>query len=83
MKTYRLNIWRHDRLLGHFDSGTPWAAEAVKDVAGRLGAADGYRLELLVATDERRVLESGPGGVRVLGIEPLFVKTSLDEHVQG
>ncbi|HBO80375.1 MAG TPA: cytoplasmic protein, partial [Cupriavidus sp.] len=45
--------------------------------------SDGYRLELLVATDERRVVESGPGGVRVLGIEPLFVKTSLDEHIQG
>jgi hypothetical protein len=51
----------------------------VKDIAARLGEADGYRLELLVADSERRLLESGPDGVRLLSSEPLFIATTLKD----
>lgn len=72
MKAYRLVISRHGRLLGQFESETPWAEEAVSDLLRRLPAQDGYRTELFVAHDERRLLESGPGGLKILGREPLF-----------
>lgn len=72
MHTYRLVIHRHDRLLGHFESGTPWSHDAIKDIAAHLSEADGYRLEFLVASGERRLLESRPDGVRVLSSELLF-----------
>ncbi len=79
MPPHRLNIWRHGRLLGNFDSSTPWASEAVLDIAARLGEADGYRLELLVSKDERRVLESGLNGVRVLFSDPIFLPPTMKE----
>ncbi|MFC4487679.1 cytoplasmic protein [Tepidiphilus baoligensis] len=72
MKIYRIVIFRHGRLLGQFDSETPWAAEAVHDLLQRLPEQEGYRTELFVAHDERRLIESGPGGLRLLGREPLF-----------
>lgn len=78
MTTYRLLIRRHERLLGHFESDTPDALDAVRDIAARLGASDGYRLELLVAEGERRLLESTPQGVRVVSREPMFRPAQLD-----
>ena len=79
MKTCRLIIHRHDRLLGYFESDTPQSLDAVRDVAARLNASDGYRLELLVADGERRLLESTPQGLRVLSREPLFKPAPLDD----
>ncbi|WP_232243855.1 MULTISPECIES: cytoplasmic protein [Pseudomonas] len=65
-----------DRLLGHFESATPWAHEAVQEIARCLAGA-GYSVELLVADSERRLLESGPDGVRVLYSEPVFKRAAL------
>lgn len=78
MHTYRLIIRRHDRLLGHFESDAPWSLDAVKDIATRLSERDGYRLELLMADGEKRLLESTPRGIRALSIEKLFRRASLD-----
>lgn len=72
MKAYRLVISRHGRLLGQFESETPWADDAIRDLLQRLPARDGYRTELFVAHEERRLLESGPHGLKVLCREPLF-----------
>lgn len=73
MQTYRLNIRRHGKLLGHFESNASGSLDAVKDIAARLPEAEGYFLELLVAKDERRLLESGPDGIRVLCSSPVFI----------
>lgn len=78
MQKYRLTIQHHGRLLGHFESDVPWAREAVRSIAGCLGEL-GYDLELQVAEGERRLLESTPEGVRLLGSEPLFRRTSLHD----
>ena len=72
MNAYRLVISRHGRLLGQFDSETPWAGDAIRDLLQRLPECYGYRTELFVAREERRLLESGPGGLKLLGREPLF-----------
>lgn len=72
MRAYRLVISRHGRLLGQFESETPWAEDAIRDLLQRLPGRDGYRTERLVAHGERRLLESGPDGLKVLGREPLF-----------
>lgn len=79
MQTHRLIIHRHERLLGHFDSSVPWSLEAVQDLVARLPETDGYRLELLVSSGERRILESSPSGVRVLSSDPLFSPATLPE----
>lgn len=49
MKAYRLVISRHGRLLGQFESETPWADDAIRDLLQRLPVRDGYRTELFVA----------------------------------
>jgi len=77
MNRYRLIIRNNDRLLGHFESAVPGAQDAMQEVARCLSAA-GYGLELLVADSERRLLDSGPDGIRVLSSEPIFKSTPLD-----
>ncbi|WP_296844060.1 hypothetical protein [Thiobacillus sp.] len=42
MKAYRLVISRHGRLLGQFESETPWADDAIRDLLQRLPVRDGY-----------------------------------------
>lgn len=71
MNRYRLMVSRNNRLAGHFESATPWALEAVQDIARCLADA-GYAIQFQVADGERRLLESGPEGVRVLHSEPIF-----------
>ncbi|MDY0976186.1 cytoplasmic protein [Massilia sp. CFBP9012] len=78
MTIYRIDIRRHGRLLGHFESGTPWSLEAARDIAATLGKADGYQLTFALARDERRLVESGPNGMRLVSSEPLFVATTLE-----
>lgn len=77
MPIYRLNIHRDQKHLGHFESDTPWALEAVHDIAQRLPAAEGYCIEMQVSEGERRYLEVGPGGIRVLGTEHSFRSVTL------
>lgn len=81
MPTFRLIISQDQQLLGHFQSDTPTAQRAIEKIAGSLSAA-GYDLELQIAHHERRLLESGPEGLRVISSEPLFVAVSLDAHLQ-
>ena len=76
MNKYRLMVHKHDKLLGHFESDTPWAREAVRDISRCLVEA-GYELKLLVSNSERRLLDSGPDGIRVLSSEPIFKNGSL------
>lgn len=78
MPLHRLVIYRHDRLLGQFDSTTPDSLQATRDIAARLPAEEGYRFELFVADGERRLIEAGPEGIRTLGSTPIFVRGSLD-----
>lgn len=76
MNRYRLMVRNGTKLLGHFESAAPWAQDAVQDIARCLTDA-GYDLELLVADSERRLLESGPEGIRTLHSEPIFRGSDL------
>lgn len=77
MQIYRLIIRRHNKLLGHFESDTPWALEAMQDIAQRLLDCDGYQLETQVSEGERRLLESSSEGIRVLSTERVFKTATL------
>lgn len=74
MSTYRLDIFRFGRLIGQLHSEAPWAKEAIDDVVQRLPKKEGYSTKLFIAHNERRILEVGPSGLRVLSREPLFEK---------
>lgn len=77
MTCYRLIIRQHQKLLGHFDSEVPAATQALRSLIGQLPASDGFTLELWRAQGEKRVLESSPNGVRLLGREPYFEAVPL------
>ena len=78
MTLYRLTVWRDGRLWCQIDADTPWAREAMSDVAARFAADDGYRLELAVATEERRLLSAQGGRIDVIAREPLLQPLALD-----
>lgn len=78
MTTYRLDIFRFGRLIGQLQSEAPWAKEAIGDVAQRLPEKDGYSTKLFIAHDERRILETGPSGLRVISREPLFERETTN-----
>lgn len=80
MPTFRLNISQDDQLLGHFESDVPGAPEAIRKISACLSQS-GYSLALLVAYSERRLLESGPDGVRLIGREPLFQPEPLTQYL--
>jgi len=78
MKIYRLIIRNRERLLGHFESDTPWSEEATKEILACLSKHSDYHFELQIAYDEKRLVESTPQGVRVLSRELLFKPVPLD-----
>ncbi|WP_460126078.1 cytoplasmic protein [Pseudomonas sp. S2_C03] len=78
MHTHRLIIRQHDKLLGHFDSSTPDARDAIREIASRFPESEGFEVQLFVAQQERRLLESGPEGIRLISIEPVFTSAALE-----
>lgn len=69
---YRFIVWRDDRLWCRIDVDSHWASEVAQDITVRFPTAEGYRIERFVATQERRIVESGPDGMRLLVREPLY-----------
>lgn len=69
---FRLEVSLHGRAWCRIDADMPWASEAVGDIISRLPESAGYRVKIYVATEERRIVESGPEGVRLLAREPIF-----------
>lgn len=82
MPIFRLTISQDDQLLGHFESDLPWATQAMRKIAANLSQA-GYSLDLLVAHSERRLLESGPDGVRMISREPQFQQAPLAQYLNS
>ena len=82
-KQYRVNVWKNDRLWCRIDVDSPWAHEVVQDLLSRFPSKKGYFAELLVATEDRRILESSPDGVRLLACEPIYEPVTLQnmEHL--
>jgi hypothetical protein len=72
MNKYRLQIWQYDRLWGCFESEGPQAKFAIQDMHHRLPAEHGFQCKLFIARDEKRIIESGPAGIRLLAAEVLY-----------
>ncbi len=72
MKIYRIVVRQDGRLLGHFESEVPWALEAISIVEAEFAKNPGFQFERLVAEEERRLIQAGPEGVRVLNRELVF-----------
>ncbi len=72
MKSYRLVVRQNGRMVGHFDTCGTAALEDICVARAMFGIAGGYDCELLVADSERRMLESGPEGMKILMREACY-----------
>ena len=72
MKSYRLVVRQHGRLVGHFDTSGTEALEDICVARAMFGITGGYDCELLVEDSERRMLESGPEGMKILMREACY-----------
>ncbi|WP_343651317.1 hypothetical protein [Stenotrophomonas sp.] len=70
MTVYRLNLYRGDRLLGHFETGTATGREDLRELVDRLSVD--YRVETLASYDEKRLVEASAEGIKVLYRELQF-----------
>lgn len=75
---YRIIVWKDLRLWCRIDSHGPFAKEAMKEMLALLSAQDGYSVEIQISHDDKRILETGPNGIRLLATEPIFNTVELD-----
>lgn len=71
-REYRVEVSYKGRAWCRIDIDVPWPAEVLNDILQRFPDAREYRLRILVAEAERRIIESGPEGIRLLSRDPLF-----------
>ncbi|AGJ84834.1 hypothetical protein WP3W18E01_13350 [Raoultella ornithinolytica] len=72
MKSYRLVVRQQGRIVGYFETAGNEALEDVCVARSLFGVTGGYQCDLLVSDSERRILESGPEGMKVLSREKCF-----------
>ncbi|EOG2145807.1 cytoplasmic protein [Salmonella enterica] len=72
MKSYRLVVRQQGRMVGHFETSGTEALEDICVARAMFGIAGGCDCELLVADSERRLLESGPEGMKILMREACY-----------
>lgn len=72
MKSYRLVVRQQGRIIGHFETSGRDALEDICVARAMFGMAGGYQCELLVSDSERRVLECGPEGMKILMQEKCY-----------
>lgn len=78
MKSYRLVVRHNDRLVGHFDTSGQDALEDACVARAIFGITGGYQCELQVSDYERRMLESGPEGMKILMSEACFRPVTVE-----
>lgn len=76
-KQYCVNVWKNDRFWCRIETDSPWARDVVDDLLSHFPAEQGYLVELLVATEDRRIFENGPDGVRLLACKPIYRPVTL------
>ena len=72
MKSYRLVVRHNGRMVGHFETSGQNALEDVYVARAIFGITGGYQCELQESDCERRMLESGPEGMKILMSEKCF-----------
>ncbi len=82
MNRYRIEVKRARRLWCVIDWGGPSACVVLEDLISRFPVTEGFELTAWRVTAERRLLESGPEGIRMLAAEPVLERIDLAVVVQ-
>ncbi|MBD9483670.1 hypothetical protein IB229_11850 [Pseudomonas sp. PDM14] len=69
MNDYRIQLLRDERLLAEMTVAAARFIELHEELLQRFPAAEGFSLHIQIRRERRRVVEQGPQGLRLLGIE--------------
>ncbi|WP_394065540.1 hypothetical protein [Alcaligenes sp. WGS1538] len=78
MNPLRLIIRLNGKESGRFQSSPCCPPDQLRQLARHLQTLPGCELELQQSCGERRILDSGPAGLRVLSAEILYETADLD-----
>ncbi|WP_020559675.1 hypothetical protein [Thiofilum flexile] len=73
-KQYRLIISHKAKAWCEINVNVPWLDEVLEDMKNRFPSEEGYHIEILVATEERRIIDYTDKGPQVLMREPIFLR---------
>ncbi len=80
-REFRIELSFNGRAWSRIDIDVPWATEVLDDIRARFSAEHGYRMRVFVADAERRIIESGPEGIRLLTRDPLFKPLETEDSI--
>lgn len=72
MNPYKILLWQNQRLLGQFESAPNTGQELAALICSRFPTTAGFRTEVLVACDEKRIIESSRQGIRLISREVIY-----------
>lgn len=77
-QSYQLNIYKHGKLLGNFQSHTTQALRDIADIHGYLKSQDELSFELYQLTEDSRLLLQKDGALQLLGTTQQLTPCSMD-----
>ena len=79
---YRIIVWKDFRFWCKVDMHGPIARDAMQEMMILLGGQSGYSVELQISNEDKRILETGPAGTRLLAVEPIFTTVEINSQEQ-
>jgi len=74
MNEYQIQLQRHGRLWAELTVSGSRLAEVHDELRNRFAADVGFNLRIQRRKEQRRIVECGPDGVRLLGIQYQYLE---------
>ncbi|GEM_PF-989661 len=78
MSDYRIALLREEQMLAELSVSSARYVEVCRELRRRFSAEEGFSLRIERRRELRRILEQGPDGLRLLGIE--YRHEKVPEH---
>ncbi|WP_041689743.1 hypothetical protein [Enterobacter sp. 638] len=72
LKTHRLSVYFNEILIGNLDCESCQAETLIRKLQNVLSAEEGWTSIRFISDQEKRILESGPAGIKLISSEKLF-----------
>lgn len=82
MSQFKILLWQNQSLLGQFESAANTGHELIQQIHSRFPQEAGFRTEVMVASDEKRIIESSRQGIRLISREVIYQPYNEDETDQ-
>ncbi|MCT7361137.1 hypothetical protein [Thalassolituus pacificus] len=78
MSQFKILLWQNQSLLGQFESAANAGHELIQQIRSRFPQEAGFRTEVMVASDEKRIIESSRQGIRLISREVIYQPYNKD-----